>query len=93
MTSKGFCQGWGLVGNLSGVKKKESSHTKFQYYGGIETFLHPPTTRILTLTDRAPIPTSILAPITDRDIKYFSGGSCAFLEKIAFSSHSGKTAP
>ena len=41
-------------------------------------------TYILTLKDRA---------IIDRDIKFFSGGSCAFLEKITFSSHSGQTAP
>ena len=59
---------------------------------------------LLTLTDRAPIPTSIdrgglfdppsiSAPVTVRDIKKFSGGSCAYLEKITFFSHSGQTAP
>ena len=61
---------------------------------------------LLTLTDRTPIPTlsdrggealrappSISAPVADRDVKFFSGGSCVFLEKITFSSHSGQTAP
>ena len=63
---------------------------------------------MLTLTDRAPIPTlidrgggrgsmspppSISAPVTDKDVKFFSGGSCVFLEKITFSSHSGQAAP
>ena len=38
-------------------------------------------------------PPSILAPVTDNDVKFFSGGSCVFLEKITFSSHSGQTAP
>ena len=59
----------------------------------------------LTLTDRAPIPTlidwggviltppSISASVTDKDVKFFSGGSCVFLEKITFSSHSGQAAP
>ena len=36
--------------------------------------------------------TSISAPIAYRDIKK-SGGSCAFFEKITFSSHRGQTAP
>ena len=36
---------------------------------------------------------SISAPVTDKDVKFFSGGSCVFLEKITFSSHSGQTAP
>ena len=56
----------------------------------------------LTLTDRAPIPTlidreidppSISASVTDKDVKFFSGGSCVFLEKITFSSHSSQAAP
>ncbi len=58
----------------------------------------------LTLTDRAPIPIlsdffwgggspSILATVTDKDIKFIFGGSCLFLEKITFSSYSGLTAP
>ena len=33
---------------------------------------------------RAP-PPSISAPVTDKDVKKFSGGSCVFLEKINFS--------
>ncbi len=35
---------------------------------------------------------SILATITDRDIKYFAGGSQVYLEKITFSSHGGQNA-
>ena len=38
-------------------------------------------------------PPSISAPVTDKDVKLFSGGSCVLLEKITFSSHSGQTAP
>ena len=38
-------------------------------------------------------PPSISAPVTDKDVKFFSGGSCVFLEKITFSSLSSQTAP
>ena len=38
-------------------------------------------------------PPSISAPGTDKDVKFFSGGSCVFLEKITFSSHSDQAAP
>ena len=59
----------------------------------------------LTLRDRTPIrtlsdrggalraPPSISETIIDRDLIFFSGGSCVFLEKISTSTHSGQTAP
>ena len=51
----------------------------------------PPAPKPLVnpLTD----PPSISTPVTDRDVKLFSGGSYVFLEEITFSSHSGQTAP
>ncbi len=58
---------------------------------------------ILTRRDRAPFrrgeggtfcpPPSISEIIIDRDLRFFSGGSYIFLEKINFSSHGGQTAP
>ena len=46
----------------------------------------------LTLRGRAPIRT-LSETIIDRDLIFFSGGSCVFLGKITFSTHSGQTAP
>ena len=53
---------------------------------------------ILTLIDRGggghnDPPPSISASVTDKDVNFFSGDSCVFLEKITFSSRSGQAAP
>ena len=60
----------------------------------------------LTLNDRAPIrtlsdwrgegglePPPLSRKLLKIETYFFSGGSCAFLEKITFSSHSGETTP
>ena len=64
------------------------------------TYVHPSVVyyielAIIQLIGRGRLlePTSISEPITDRGMKYFSGSSCALIEKITFSSHDRHTAP